>query len=272
MKPSIIQNFGYTWLSLPKEGVYPLQLLESTVDNFFKRININFFSGAEEVEIVNADIFSIFPKPKRGAAVKIGMPKKVSFFKGFDILDVKASLRLESSGIPLVGKLSSSTKLNNATKVLYSFKNPNQIDLDNMILLEEHLNITKPIKSAVGFVEKLNSGKLFIITEVLQTNEFSVEDASDFNLGGKLEVDEALNKYLNIKTDASKKKENEQKIGYKGELPVTFAIKASKILYNSSNNTYSLNKVKLKTTRHDAKFDPETSDSSYSTHELLVIE
>jgi hypothetical protein len=248
MNPSIIQQQGYVWLMQPREGVSPLHLMEKTTEGFFKRL----FTKNESAEILNSDVFSMFPKQsKRGNYPEISKPKNVPFFKGYDILDLKSDSNIKSSDeIPLVGKMEASVKLAINSKLLYTFKDITRLHVETEVLLEEHLNLNQPNRKAVGFFEKLQSGNMFVITEILQTTEFSVNEASDFSFNGSISAD-AIQKYIELKTALEKSNEKNQTISYKNEKPVTIAIKAFKILYNKDKQQYSLSKTSLTTVRGD---------------------
>lgn len=256
MEPGIIQQKGYVWLELAREDILPLTLLQND-DNRIKRISSKLFNTAENTEAINADIFTLFPKPERGKIPEISKPKEVEFFKGHDVFDMKSAIKADGAKkIPLLDNANALGELKLAKKLLYSFTET-KYRSTNEILLEEHLNICKPKKSkAYGFIEKLQSGKLYVVTEVLETTNFSVKDISDFTIDGKINL-EAIEKLLKASASTTVHTETKQVEGYDKSTPVTFALKASKILYNKDKDRYTLSKKPIKIVRGEDDFEME---------------
>lgn len=253
MKTSIIEQSGYTWVALPREGILPFTLLEQTQEGFFKRITNAVLGIAPTANALEADIFSFFPTSGR-SDLRIKQAENVASFKGYDILSVKAGYMVSN----LEGNTEAKTKISQATKRLYNFQNLQILKTHTEILLEEHLNFNKPNTQALGFLEKLQNGKMYVVVEVLQTTEFSVQDASDFEISGTVTA-EAIEGYLaKIKASASFEESKSQKLAYKGDKPVTFALKAYKILYEKDKNgkeKYTLSKTPLRDVRHGEGLD-----------------
>ncbi len=251
--PSIISQLGYTWLQLPKPQFLPLGILEKTEVGFFKSLTNKLFGVEESADSLNADIYSLFPKKtKSGVYPKISLPQNVPFFKGSDILSVGAGFNL--SGLKNIAGTNADVagKLKAATKLLYNFKTP-QVLNTNVVLLEEYLNLHKKAESVSGYMQKVQDGKIYVITEVLQTTEFSIRDASDFDSNSSINA-EILEGYMGkLSVNNSIKNSENDELSYKNAEPITFALKAYKILYNAEKNYYSLSKVTLKQVRgtHD---------------------
>lgn len=247
MQPGIIQKMGYVWLALPREGIMPLTLLEQTPQNFFQRIFVE-----DSAKVLSSTIFSLFTKSKGMATLpKVSQPKNAPFFKGHDILDANAGIDLEGlKAIPQIANLDTSAKLSTSAKLLYAFKDVKVLTVETEVLLEEYINFAE-LAQAPGFVEKLQSGKLYVVTEVLQTTAFSIQDASDFTISGDLDAG-AIEGYLaKIKADAKLHQDDSDKIVYKGETPITFALKAYKILYNQEKKHYTLASKPIKIVKGD---------------------
>lgn len=263
MNLSIISDMGYTWLYPPKEGVLPLMLLERIEVGLLKRLVNTLFGIPESAENIHADIFSLFPKPSTaGRFPKVSAAKKSSEFKGQDVLDNKAGFDIDLlEGLLPEGKAQIKSELKDAKKLIYDFKSPTWRHIDTPILLEEYLNLTPPSTHAYGFVEKLQSGKIFVITEILQTNSFTVRDASGFTLEGKVDA-KALEDYLGaLEAHAKVGGNSSVKLSYKGEEPITFGLRASKILYDKETKRYSLSRRPLENVRSLDGFDNEGLES-----------
>ncbi|MCC5944765.1 MAG: hypothetical protein JJT94_07495 [Bernardetiaceae bacterium] len=246
---SIISELGYTWLQLPKPNFLPLDILEKTETSFFRSLSNRLLGVSESADSLNANIYSIFPKKKkRGVYPEISQPQNVPHFKGRDILSANAGFNLSGlknivgAGADIEGKLKA------ATKLLYNFKTP-QVLNTNVVLLEDYLNLHKKAKSVSGYMQKIQEGKIYVITEVIQTTEFYIRDASDFDGNSGISA-EILEEYVG-KVSANNAINNSasNELNYKSVKPITFAIKAYKILYNAKANYYSLSKVTLKQVR-----------------------
>ena len=173
MKTGIISNLGYTWLALPRENILPLMLLEKSPEGFFSRIRNSIFGIASEAEALSSDIFDLFPKKSsRGRYPKCNPPVLSSTFAGEDLVS-KSGGFIISGKEAIFGAVNAKLmgKLSKAKKLRYSFKEPKLID-SNIIQIEEHINRHQLNDKAAGFAQKAKNGQLFIITEVLQTNEF----------------------------------------------------------------------------------------------------
>jgi hypothetical protein len=238
MQPGIIRQHGFIWLALARENVMPLTLLEKKKDSFFKRL----FAPGKEADALNATIFSLFPKKGKGVIPEPSGPHKAAFFKGFDVLDVRSEANVSSNKAPLLGQVEGSAKLATASKLLYSFVEVMHYGVETEVLLEEYLNTAKVVENAHGFLDKLHNGELYVVTDVLRTREFSVKDISELSWSGDLnaEVVEQLKVKASIQSDHEKKKE----LYFKGDVPLTFALKASRIFFNKEEGHYTLNKDK----------------------------
>lgn len=246
MQPTTIQKHGFTWLSLPRENILPLTLLEKTKENLLQRITAFLFSNKESADAIGADLFTLFPKPKRGLLPKIGKPADAAFFKGYDILNVNASVSVQTlKNIPLIATSQLSSEVKSNSKLLYSFKNVKHISIDNEVLLETHLNVTEPNDAAPGFIEKLKEGCIYVVTEILQTTEFYVQDATDLTVDNTVDI-KTIQNYLDLKARLAVGNESSMRESHKGEKPLTFALKAAKILYHANTKNFSLYRTKLK--------------------------
>jgi len=269
MEPSIIQQLGWVWLAHAREGVLPLTLIEADEKGLLQRITDKFSKQAEIATALNGDIFALFPKKGVGKVPKISDTEEVASFNGHDILSVKVGVTVETiQKLSVIGSANALSNLKVADKLLFSFENVKRLFADNEILLEKYLNVVKPDIEIPGFIEKLQAGRIFVVTDVLQTTSFKIRSASEFQYSGKLEAD-AIAKFAKLKIEAEAEKDSDSRISYKGDKPVTFALKASKILYNKEKNCYTLSKTPLKVVRGDNKLDTDTLQTEDG---LLTIE
>ena len=263
MNPSIIQQNGYICLALARESVLPLGLLEKTEENIVKQISQKLFNAAETAEALNADIFSLFPKHKRGRLPEISIEKEVPFLKGYDIFDLQAGGKLKplETIIPLIGNGNSDVNFESATKLLYTFKDIKQRSVKDEILLEMHLNFNKPKTEAVGFLEKLKKGKLYVVTEVLQVKEFSIKEVADFNVAANISAS-SIQEFINLNAELELNKKNKRESTYKNDKAVTIALKAFKILYSKDKDEYRLSKTPIERVRGNNSIDGEPIQDS----------
>lgn len=269
MEPSIIQQNGYVWIALPREEIVPFTLLEETKVGLLKRIKNFITSSPSSADVLHANIFSLFPKPGRGKVPKASAPKDAAFFKGHDILNVKSDVAVKTlEQLSAIAKGSVSGKLQLSTKLLFSFTDVKQIHVDNEILFREYISISKPIVQSEEIISQLQKGKIFVVSDILQTTEFSVRDASDFDISGNIQA-EAIEKFASLKASLSTEKDSDSKLYYNQEgKPITFALKAYRILYKDGK--YSLSKTTLKSVRGEQK--QEDMDVLQSEDGLVWIE
>ncbi len=257
---SILNSKGYTWLVLPREGVKPLTLLEQTKENWFKRIFRKLTGGAGEAEALNADLFDLFPKSEGAQLPKVSRKKgEVPNFAGQDIRANGGGVDFTTAKeLKMVGAADVKAKLSNSEKLLYEFPEYHRRYIQSEVILEEYLNENKPSGKAPGFLEKLQSGRIFVVTEVLVTTKFSVKDASDFEAAGSVDA-QALQGYLAKLRASGKRTDNTvDSLGYEGETPLTFALKAFRILYNKDKDQYYLSRSPIPTTRDEFVLDGDT--------------
>ena len=262
MQPNIINQYGFSWFSLPREDILPLTLLEKRNESLLQRISTFLFGMKESANAFNADIFTLFPKPERGHVPKVTKPRPVADFKGFDIINIKSNLDLQGlKSVPLLSGPKISSELKSASKLLYTFKDVSQISVDNEVALEDHLNITPPMNATSAYMEKLKEGCIYIITDVLQTTEFTIQDVTGLTFDNAIDI-KSIQDYATIQTNLKSTSENKMQISHKGASALTFAIKASKIIFKERTNNFSLKKTELRFVRNgDA--DSNTSNIDY---------
>ncbi|NJL13157.1 MAG: hypothetical protein HC913_09270 [Microscillaceae bacterium] len=240
-QPTIIHKLGYTWVALPKPDLLPLSILERTEKGFFKKI----FGGQDSAESLSAGIFDLFPKKtERGTYPKINPAQEIPGFKGHDILESGTGLKLDA--FKKTG--TAEAKLSQAKKLLYSFEQPKRIDT-NAVLLEEYLNLHKKPENLSGFMEKVHQGSIYVVTEVLQTTAFTLQAIHDTDASLELSAEKIA------ELSQSLKKEQDNQLTYESEIPVTFALKAYKIIYQAEKDRYSLSKAILKQVRNTADLE-----------------
>ncbi|MEL6842114.1 MAG: hypothetical protein AAFP02_02780, partial [Bacteroidota bacterium] len=190
MEPSIIKQKGFSWISLPREEIMPMTILEQERAGIFKRLANTLLGTPESATLTNGDIFSIFPKSGRGQYPSVSKPKAIPGFGGQDILGSKAKLNLGGlKAIQQVGNAELEAKINAASKRLFSFVDPKLYDVETEILLEEHLNRTSLKIKSPSLIEKLQDGKLYVVLAVLKTKGFAVEDATELELGAGVKLE-----------------------------------------------------------------------------------
>ncbi|MEZ4827811.1 MAG: hypothetical protein R3C61_16225 [Bacteroidia bacterium] len=240
-KPGIIQQLGYTWVALPSEDIKPLTLLEIDSPGVFKRIKNTLSGQKPETKILPSTLFSLFPCPPESETPKPSRAKAVASFKGKDLVESGAGFDIDGlESLKKIVHAGAFAQIRKAKKWLYEFQSPRLTDIDP-IMIEKYINRTKPDQEVPGFLEKLENNQLFIITHILHTKAFSIRNANDFSIKGDISADAIEGQLAGVSADANHMKDSTESLSYNGSKPVTFAIRASRILFDKVEKTYTLN-------------------------------
>lgn len=246
-EPSIISELGYTWVKLPKSELLPLSILEKLDTGFFRNLTNKLLGVPDSLESSYATLKELLPPTGINHKLpKASKREEIPNFKGHDILSAKAGL--EVSGFKSMGNAEAKSNIQKARKLLYEFKKPTRSYV-KPFLVEEYLNLQKKPETLSPLRESLQEGNLYVVIEVLQTKEFSLQDASDFEISGNV----SANLLAEYKASATMDKEVENQMSYQSKKPVTFALKAYKLCYNEDTKRYSLSKTKIKSVRSEGE-------------------
>lgn len=260
---SIIEQSGFTWVNLPREDLQVFSLLEKVKKkNVIKRL----FSNKTEGDSIGASLSDIFSFEGRGVK-PTDEESSLPTFKGKDIYNAQSKFSLSGlKGLSVFGKAKADSEFKKVDKLLYEFDKPifrevNQVELDNF------LNRQQPTTKTSNHLKKLRNGELYIVMSVLQAKSFSLQDVSELEIKGSLDMN-LLEGYLSkLETSGALSKEENLKTTYKSKTPITFAVKACKLKYEEASNTYHILPIQLDVMRSSSKkYDNELdllSDETY---------
>jgi len=214
---NLLQQSDYNMI-MPTEGVKPMDLIMMKSKNLFS------FFKQDEGNLVGASLKELFlmssgtklPKTKENT-----MPQQ---FAGSDIVKGDSSFAAN-----FIGKANAGASASKAKTMLFTFKDAKEISI-NQIQLDEFLQFTKLNENAPTFAEAVKEGKMFIITSVLVSKELSLRNADDFSASGKVDAP-AIESFVKAKANASYTDNELFRINSKSDVPLTFAIKTVRIMF-----------------------------------------
>jgi len=214
---NLLQQSDYNMI-MPNEGIKPMDLIMMKSKKLFS------FFKQDEGSLLGASLKDLFllkagvklPKTKENA-----MPAQLS---GSDI--VKGDSSFAAS---FMGKANAGGSVNKAKTMLFSFKDAKEISI-NQIQLDEFLQFAQLNENAPTFADAVKEGKMFVITSVLVSKELSLKNADDFSASGKIDAP-AIESFAKAKADASYSDSELFKISSKSDVPMTFAVKTVRIIF-----------------------------------------
>ena len=250
---SILKQLGYVGLAYPNPTIKPLAILERTNNNIFK-----FFTKAK-LENLHSDLFDIFEED--GILPKVKKPVDVPEFGGQDLLENKAGLQaklLEKMGF--AGNAQLASKLENATKFLYEFKNPQKFFV-NSVTLSEFVNSAKLKNENSDSADKVKQGVIYVVTEILVTKNMKITDGSSFEIGGELSGDVLAE--ATLKVEANHNNESARSLTYENEKPIVFALKVKQIFYDKDKRRFSMTDREVEIVRGHEDDDEMNIDENF---------
>jgi hypothetical protein len=234
------EQYGYNLVALPSSGLQPLQLLykkHTGIIGFFK----NLF---EDTVVSNSNSFlNDFLYSKRHP-----YPNLIENTVNNDIqntvnsklsADASIELMLKMLKIPSLSaeeKSKLSTIINQENDSSFSLsgnakeKTFKQTELDSFVTkakIKQELGIT--------FMERLKGNQLYIVTSILESNTFSLSSKELLEASADLSFSEFKN-LLEAKSKFKIEKGESSAINFKGDMPITLAFKAVKLLYEEGND------------------------------------
>jgi hypothetical protein len=113
--------------------------------------------------------------------------------------------------------------------MLFSFIGAKELSV-NHIKLDEYLFSAKLNVNSPTFSDAVKHNKIYVITSVLTSKELKLRNADDFDVSGDVKAD-MLDEYVKISANTSYANSEIYSIASKGDTPLTFAIKAVRILF-----------------------------------------
>lgn len=224
---SLLKNFKYNVVRLPRANIRPLQLFE-------KQDNDLVYLG---------EMPKLF-KAGRGAPLPtISSDEQASFINGQRSSDLNINVGLSLLG-GIIGALGGSTLgldvgYKNASKLMFEFDDVklNQIDrLD----LSRFLTAAK-IDKAVGPPAKLvEADKLYVITSTIKSSKFTAEAKKENGAAVKVEfpvIQQAMSGKVGVNVVGS----SQSKVTYEGSTPLVFGFQAIRLIYENGIFTEAKN-------------------------------
>ena len=215
---NLLSDYGYNLVALPKEDIAPLLLL---------------YKNDDAVSSTESNLQKLF-KIEDSAPPNIIKKKKVIDIDGA----VNFTFNAEG-GISMLdwllkklqmGKLSGKLKLDAKSKVKFSYKDINEEKV-NLLDLDNFISGSEPDKDSFNtFKKKLENSELYVVNAVLKSNAFSiaVEDGNN----QALDVEASVKKIVDVNVDVTRGENNVITLKHKEAIPIVFAFKAQKIIYN----------------------------------------
>jgi hypothetical protein len=217
---SLLTDYGYNLVALPKEDISPLLLLYkndngvSSVENYLQKL----FAIADSPP-------PIVVKDKLVAGIQGAANITFDADAGVDMLDwLLQKLKM--------GKLSGKLKLDAASTVNISYENITE-DKVGLLELDDFISGSEPDTSHFNtFKQKLKDSELYVVNAVLKSNSFSVSITDQNGQQGKLEA--TLKGIVDANVDVRHNNDNTITLKHDNAIPIVFAFKAQRILYDQN--------------------------------------
>ncbi|HYV92299.1 MAG TPA: hypothetical protein VE978_10965 [Chitinophagales bacterium] len=217
MSENVLRKKGYLLLVNPEVRVQPLELLLKG-KGFIERQ----YSAMEELFRPN----NIAP-PVASDDVSAG-----DLIEGTTDLDLGASLNFSWANAILkcfgAKGAQASAALNMKRTARFSFQDAKANHI-GLVALTKYLKDSNFDYDNDTFTDHLKNSDLYVITSILKTNSFSIEWLSESSVQTHGEIGDE--KTLGIKQDFNFNKDTTDKLVYDKPEPITFAVKAHRILF-----------------------------------------
>jgi len=217
---NLLQQADYT-LVLPKEDIQPLGLILREENNIFSWFRQTLGS------LMNAYLNDLFVTAGRGGAYpKLTKQKLPANLTGSDLVSGNGSF---ATNFLAKAQAEAGASVKKSKKMLFSFSDAWELSV-NHIKLDEYLFSAKLNVNSPTFSDAVKQDKIYVITSVLVSSKLNLRNADDFDFSGDVKAD-VLEKYLKGSANTSYANSGVYSITSKGDTPLTFAIKAVRILF-----------------------------------------
>ena len=238
----MLKKYGYNLILLPKDSIKPLQLLVREEKGIFTWVKDIFTTPT--INQTNALLSEIFIPDSE--AYPIAQPAKIpnDFAKGrsSDVgIDASVELMLNFLQIPEekvteADKLKIKAAFQSINNFSFAFDQNASTEVVSTLSLDGFLR-DAVVRDTVGnsFRSWLDHSQIYIITEVLKSNSFSMKTSEE----DKANLEVALPKIKEIlkgKFKGHLELANETTIKHKGEQQLVFGVKAVKLFANKDKN------------------------------------
>ncbi len=229
-----LRKLGYTSLTIPAENVKPFTLLSKTAKGV--------------VGNLNDTLDQLWEPVNRGVPAVSDDVDMVEELSGFDNLDLKVAGNfnfLQALTKLFSSNLLAAIKLDRTSEIKFKLANP-KINNVSIIRLDAFLQEAKLAYSSELLLKTIENNELYVVTEIIKANSFSLEKESNSETGGEIEV--PLKDIVNLDANVTVKKGKNTLINYNGNKYLTFGFKAYKIFCKgdprkSENRSFQLRKA-----------------------------
>lgn len=243
---NLLQQADYT-LILPMENVLPLDLILRKERNIF-----TFFSPTQG-SLLHSSLKDLFVMAGRGSRypeiTEKSLPQNLL---GSDLIDGSSGF---AANFIAKARINSASSIKKSQNMLFTYKNALEKSV-NIIRLDEYLLSSKLNENSPTFTEAVKEGNIFVITSVLTSKELELKNAGSLNFSGNLTADlliESMNGTANTTFNNSEK----YLINSKGQVPLTFAIKAVRILFDNGKFRIKPEKINVRGADDDIEYVSE---------------
>ncbi len=211
-----IKDAGYIMVINPRSEVLPLDLLSKS---------------GKSIQLLNSPAYELFiAQSKAPPLIKDkGMAENMNTEEVLD-LNIESHAALLDKLVSIIHtKASADLSFNKQKQVTVQINKPtcsyvSEIALDSF-LQDAHIN-----EDAAGTMEKLYDGELYIITEIIKSRSFSIEDdhAEQIALNANIAVHDIADTSASVSSNRGRK----ELIKHDNDTALTFAVKAKQILYD----------------------------------------
>lgn len=232
---NLLQQADYT-LILPMENVLPLDLILRKDKNIF-----TFFSP-NQGGLLHSPLKDLFVMAGRGSRypgiTEKSLPKNLL---GSDLVDGNSGF---AANFIAKARINMGSSIQKSQNMLFSYKNAREKSV-NFIQLDEYLLSSKLNENSPTFTDAVKEGNIFVITSVLTSTDLELKNAGSFNLSGNLTADLLLES-MNGNANTTYNNTEKYKINSKGSVPLTFAIKAVRILFDNGKFRIKPEKINVR--------------------------
>ena len=207
-----------------------------------KEKNIFSFFSQNEGSLIHSSLKDLFKMAGRGSRYPDVAEKALpSNLLGSDLVDGSGGF---AANFIAKARFQGSASVKKSQTMLFSYKNARELSV-NFIILDEYMQSSKLNAGSLTFREAVQKGNIYIITSALVSKELELKNAGEFNFTGNLTA-EVVAESMNGSASANYANTEKYLINSNGNIPLTFAIKAVRILYDDDKFRIKPEKIQVR--------------------------
>lgn len=267
---NLIKKHGFNLVLTPKENIAPFQVFSRNESGIWAWVKDVFVTPV--VDDTSASLNELFLSDGALPTVKEGaISNDIKGTKSSDLeADAGVELLLNFLKLPLSEqtdelKLKVQATLKSLKKVSFSIGGDAKLRSASHVGLDSYLSSAE-IKKTVGntFKDMIDNNQLFIVTDVLLSNSFSMNGSDDDSGNVTIDLPE-LKDILKGKIKGSFKDLDESGVSYEGENPMVVAFKAVRLLSKKDDKgkyTFKIKKSDAIAVRGEEDFPVELLETT----------